>query len=166
MIHHHTRRLFAAAVGALLLPGLLTACSSGSDAPTGRESGDTVTSSRLGSCMRDKGYDYEDPKAGASSEQLKVPDGVDATKYQEDLLTCSGAGSGAGAGEAEGAAPAPVSAETRKQAVSCVRDHGFADYPDGEEDQRTYEPSDPRAFGDVEKTCWDEAFAAAGLETN
>ncbi|QWS32792.1 hypothetical protein [Curtobacterium aetherium] len=89
-------RASAAIVCALTVPMVLTACGGGEPTST------TTTSSRdgrpapgeVGTCMREKGYDFDD--SDAVSDDFAAPAGVDGTQWAQDLLACSGAEDPAG----------------------------------------------------------------------
>lgn len=162
-----TRSLIAIAAAVVLLPGLLAACSS--NAP------DTVDTKAPGSkgattasCMRDKGYEMDDPTAGgAGGTAFSVPEGVDKDQYMADLQKCMGSESSSGAaGSGEsgsgGAKSLPGGEKMAKEAAKCIREHGFEDYPDDMEAAGGYEPDDEDAFADVSKQCNDEAFGTSG----
>jgi len=153
-----TRRptLIAVAAAVLLLPGLLTACSSGSDDSTTTGAAPTPASERageVGSCMRDKGYDFDDSALTGGDFTIAPPDGVDPQQYAQDLGTCSG-NPDTGAGDAADAAPAPEELAF----ASCIRGNGFDDYPDGQQARSQYHPADAAAFAQVETTCATKAF--------
>lgn len=148
------RALIAVAAAVVLLPGLLTACSgSPENDPTGSPSAKVAS---LGDCMREKGYDMPDPKTGSDTMQLSAPDGVDEDQYGADLGKCLDADGGAG--EAGGAKPAggPEAAEI----AGCIREEGFADYPDDQDGQSKYQPDDEQAFQQVSNQCAEQAFGS------
>ncbi|WIB78061.1 hypothetical protein DEJ28_02890 [Curtobacterium sp. MCPF17_002] len=160
------RRLLSAAAVVVLLPGLLAACSSGSPesdpskAAAGKDKGDSVSE-----CMRGKGYDMDDAAGTGSgnSMQLSVPDGVDKEQWSADFEKCMGPVSGAGdSGGATDAKPGPGQAKKEKKFLQCVRENGFADYPDDPDARGTYQPDDENAFHDVMDTCDREAFGTSG----
>jgi hypothetical protein len=163
-----TRRLLTAAAVVVLLPGLLAACSSGTpktDATTAAGGKDKGVS--MAECMRGKGYDMDDTEATGSggSVQLSVPDGVDKDQWMADMKKCMGPVTGAGESGKSGvtdAKPGPGDAGKEKQYVKCIRDNGFADYPDDPASRGTYQPDDQDAFADVEETCTDKAFGTSG----
>jgi len=155
-----TRSLVALGAAALLLPGLLAACSGGGPgADSTPDAGTAAKGSALASCMRDRGYDMQDPDGG-SSAQISTPDGVDEEQYRADLKDCVGDGSGAG--DAQMAKPMPGAAEKLHEEAACIRDGGFSDYPDDQEAMATYRPADQDAFEEVAKACSDEVFGATG----
>lgn len=157
-----TRRptLIAVAAAVLLLPGLLTACSSGSgsgsdDSPT-TGAVPTPASQRageVGSCMRDKGYDFDDSALTGGDFTLAAPEGVDPQQYAQDLGTCSG-NPDTGGVDVSNVPPGPEDLAFAK----CIRDNGFDDYPDGAQARRGYHPSDESAFSRVETSCFTEAY--------
>jgi len=157
-----TRRptLIAVTAAVLLLPGLLTACSSGSgpgsdDSPT-TGAVPTPASQRageVGSCMRDKGYDFDDSALTGGDFTLAAPEGVDPQQYAQDLGTCSG-NPDTGGVDVSNVPPGPEDLAFAK----CIRDNGFDDYPDGAQARRGYHPSDESAFSQVETSCFTEAY--------
>ena len=156
-----TRRptLIAAAAAVLLFPGLLTGCSSqtgDSGADRGAGGAPTAATERageIGSCMREKGYAFDDSELSGGGVDLAPPEGVDAQQYIQDLGTCSGVET-SGAGSGAGASQTP-----EELAFSgCIRDNGFDDYPDGQDARSKYHPADEAAFAEVETTCATEAY--------
>lgn len=143
----------AVAAAVVLLPGLLSACSGApsSDA-TDAASGKKDSGSSLSSCLRDKGYDV--PDAGSGMGTLSAPDGVDQEQWDTDFEKCMGEGKGAGLQ----VAPAqPIgSPEQLKQVAKCIRDKGFEDYPDGQDEQASYKADDEQAFTDASTTCFND----------
>lgn len=157
-----TRSLVAVAAALVLLPGLLAACSSGT--PKAEETSGTKSGSgsSLASCMRDKGYDMEDPSAKSRVQTLSAPDGVDKEQWTKDFEQCLGGEEGAGEGGFAAAKPMPGSEEKMREAAKCIRDGGFSDYPDGPEAQAKYKADDEDAFEDVARKCDEQAFGKGG----
>lgn len=147
-------KTIALVAGLLLLPGLLVACAS--NAPTVHESasGAGQKGAATAECMRGKGYDMADPSE--KSETISVPEGVDQEQWSADLADCAGAGSGAGDG-VQTAKPMAGLEEKMQQSAKCIRENGFADYPDDEEGWMSYKPGDQATFDDVAKTCDEKA---------
>lgn len=155
-----TRSLIALGAAALLLPGLLAACSGGGPRDDGTpDAGAAAKGSALASCMRDKGYDMQDPDGGSTAE-IGTPDGVDGEQYRADLQDCVGDGSGAG--DAQAAKPAPGLADKQRESAACIRDGGFPDYPDDQDAKASYRPADQAAFDEVAKACDTKAFGDSG----
>jgi hypothetical protein len=160
-----SRTVVAVLAGILLVPGLLTACSStphDDSASSGVASRDGASKNsgavELASCMRDKGYDMEDPSSSGGI-QLSAPDGVDADQWHTDLVACTG--DGKGAGEERVAKPLPGMEDMARDMAECMRENGFADYPDDSGDQVAYQPSgDESTFDDVSQTCGEKAYAS------
>jgi hypothetical protein len=158
-----TTALIALAAAALL-PGLLTACSA--DPTNGSSSTSDTSGSGAGSgagvslteCLRGKGYDV--PDAGGGSQTLTAPDGVDEEQWNTDLAACTGDGKGAGESGFKPAEPVG-SPEQRRKIASCIREHGFADYPDDDDAQATYRADDQQAFQDASNTCLDDVLGGA-----
>lgn len=160
-----SRSAVAVLAGLLLLPGLLTACSStpSSDSTSADGASKNSGAVELASCMRDKGYDMEDPSAGAVN--LSPPDGVDADQWRSDLVACTG--DGKAPGEANVAKPMPGMEDMARAMAECMRDNGFSDYPDDQGDQVSYTPSeDASTFADVEQTCGEKAYASMQKPSN
>lgn len=148
-------KTIALVAGLVLLPGLLVACAS--NAPTVHESASNAGQKgmTIAECMRGKGYDMADPSG--KSETISVPKGVDQDQWSADLAECAGTGAGAG----DGVQPAkPMAGKEKKmqQAAKCIRENGFADYPDDEDGWMSYTPGDQATFDDVAKTCDEKAF--------
>ncbi|WP_413602931.1 hypothetical protein [Curtobacterium sp. Curtsp57] len=161
-----SRSAVAVLAGLLLLPALLTACSSTPDTGSAPRAGDSGNSGavELASCMRDKGYDMEDPSSSGGL-QLSPPDGVDADQWRSDLVACTG--DGKAPGEANVAKPMPGMEDMARAMAECMRDNGFSDYPDDQGDQASYTPSgDASTFADVEQTCGEKAYASMQKPSN
>jgi hypothetical protein len=156
-----TRSLVTVAAAVVLLPGLLAACSSGSPTTEETSGAKSGSGSSLASCMRDKGYDMEDPSSGSRVQTLSAPDGVDKEQWQQDLNTCLSDEGGAGEGGFKAAAPAGSDEQMRKMA-QCIRDGGFSDFPDGEDAIGAYKPDDESAFDDVTSKCGEKIFGKGG----
>ncbi|WP_144710021.1 hypothetical protein [Curtobacterium pusillum] len=150
-----TRTLVALAT-LLLLPGALTACSGGTPddhetKPAGAGAGATTAS-----CMRDKGYDMDDPSTSDGGMKVSIPDGVDKEQWQEDMDACLGDDGGAGGSGM--AKPAPGVDAKSGQVAKCIRDAGFSDYPDDMDARSKYRAADQDAFETAAQECSDEAF--------
>jgi len=157
-----TNTLIAVAAAVVLLPGLLAACSAApssdsTDKASGTGKGSGVS---MSSCMRDKGYDMPDPDSGSRVQTLSAPDGVDEEQWNADLQTCMG-GEG-GAGDGFKAAKPAGSPEQLQQIAKCIRDNGFSDYPDDEQGQMSYKPSDADAMQKASQKCFDEVIGSGG----
>jgi hypothetical protein len=97
-----TRRTTAALLGAVTLVALLGGCSGnpteaktagppgswGTAGESGTTSTDRPAPGVIGSCMRGKGYDFDD--SDAVSDEFAAPAGVDGEQWAADLLRCSG----------------------------------------------------------------------------
>ncbi|WIE65351.1 hypothetical protein DEI99_002135 [Curtobacterium sp. MCLR17_036] len=155
-----TRSLLAtAAVAVVLLPGLLAGCSSAEDTDAdGPTVGSAQKGASLAECMRGKGYEMADPASNGGTVEFGLPDGADPEQYQSDLKACLG--DGEGAGDATAAKPMPGFEEKMQQAAACLRERGFADYPDDQEGQRAYRPEDPTAFDEAARACNEEALGS------
>lgn len=153
-------RLVALATAALLLPTILTACSTA--APTDDKTRAGGGANGVAACMRDKGYDMQDQSSSASSAQVSVPDGVDAETWKRDLASCVGSGEGFRAGDAKPAEQAPGARQKSLESAKCLRDAGFTDYPDDEAHQAEYQPDDDAAFTEAAKACDEKVFGSGG----
>jgi hypothetical protein len=152
-----TRTTVTLLAGVLLLPGLLTACSSAPDTSNASDGPTNAGAAALAECMRDKGYDMEDPSSGGL--KLSPPDGVDADQWREAIVDCTGTGDGAG--EAAPAKPMPGGEDTARAIGECMREAGYEDFPDDLESQASYTPSgDTTAFDGDQKTCADKVTSS------
>ncbi len=156
-----TTTIVAVAAAVVLLPGLLAGCSGApsTDSTDTASGGGKGAGASLASCMRDHGYDMPDPSSGGSTLSLSAPDGIDDEQWKADLQECMG---DAGAGEGFQAAKPAGTPEQRKQIAECIRENGFADYPDGDDAMSTYRPDDQDAFQDASSTCFDEVLGKGG----
>lgn len=153
----NTAALTVAAV-LTLLPGLAGCSGTTPESAPSTRGAATGTSggASLASCLRDEGYDVPDPSANDRVHTVDKPDGVDEEQWHADLEQClQGTGAGGAAGEA-GSAGSP---EQLRAASECIREHGFADYPDSGDAQREYEAADEDTFAEVSEQCVREAFA-------
>lgn len=150
-----TKTLIAVAAAVVLLPGLLAGCSGApSSDSTDRASGSKGSGASLSSCMRDKGYDMPDPSSGGDTLSLSAPDGVDTEQWSADFDKCM---DDSGAGDVQAAKPMG-NPEQLQQIAKCIRENGFADYPDDQEGQMAYKPSDGDALQEASGKCFDEVF--------
>lgn len=152
-----TGRLSTVLATVLLAAGALTACSSGSAGPdtagstTSAEDRAREQSLANAKCLRDKGYDVSDEEI--TSGHFSIPDGADPDEYLKADEECSA--EDRGAGDAQGpATPFGFGPEV----ATCLRDAGFADYPDEPASQGEYVPQDEDAF----VTALDECVAEHG----
>ncbi len=148
--------MLSAVATVLLVPTLLTACSSspdGADAPTAN---DGQVGLALASCMRDHGYDFADPDSGAPA-QLSVPEGVDPDAYQADLKECLASGPVADSGAK--AQQLPGAAERERAYGECIVEAGFDDFPDDSAEWADYVPADQGAFDAASDACGAEIFS-------
>ncbi|WP_144756410.1 hypothetical protein [Curtobacterium pusillum] len=152
-----TRTTVSVLAGVLLLPGLLAACSSAPDTSNASDGPANAGAAALAECMRDKGYDMEDPSSGGL--KLSPPDGVDADQWREALVGCTGKGSGAG--EAAPAQALPGGEDMARAIGECMRKAGYEDFPDDLKSQASYTPSgDTTAFDRDQVTCAEEASSS------
>lgn len=151
--------VIATVTAVLLLPALLTACSGpppGADEATASAAASSDDHGReIAECMRGKGYDMDDPQG--DSLKLAPPAGADLDQWQRDLDAClPSSGPGAVPGAAQ---PLPGEEEAQREYASCVREHGFEDFPDGQAEQRDYHPADAATFEGISATCSEDAYA-------
>jgi len=146
-----TRFAFALAGASLLVPGLLAGCSAaGSDSPDGSSSGDSRSASaQMGQCLRDKGYDVDDPDF-SKGIAVVPPSGADSEAYNDDFTTCA---EGIGGELADFGTDDPAETAAWQKAnlkvAQCVRDKGIEDFPDPVDgvfsQGLSTDPSDPTA---------------------
>lgn len=145
----------------LLVPALLAGCSGGSgEAASGSSPSSSAgrpNAATVGDCLRKKGYDISDDELGIGKKtaQISVPEGVDVDQWLADSAVCTGTTAGAG----EPAKPFPGTEKIDREAAACIREHGFADYPDDLDAKASYHPADEDTFNTVAKQCDDAAFA-------
>ena len=133
MTHITPRRLrvvLATALLACTLPLGLAACSTSSTSSDGADTAADATSgigAQWGSCMRDAGFDVEDPDDQTVASGITKPlPGVDEQAFSTASATCA---------EQAGVEPAS-SADHQKwerqydQVASCIRDNGYEDFPE------------------------------------
>lgn len=127
MTTRNTVTTVLAAALLLVAPLSLTACS-GPTPADGATAADTARGigAKWGACMRDAGFDVEDPSdAQVSSGVVSAPQGADQQAFQRQAATCS---------EQQGVERQDSSEQQKwareyEQVASCIRDHGFEDYP-------------------------------------
>lgn len=143
MKHTNTRRL-RGTLGSLALlaalPLLLVACSGQSDTDTAPRA-DAGTGAKWGACMRDAGFDVQDPDdASVRAGLSQAPSGADQDAFAKAAASCA---------QRAGVEPAD-SADTQKwereyaQVASCVRDD-YSDFPEQEPGGFTVDDSYPHA---------------------
>lgn len=147
----------------LLAAGALTACSSGSDAPdaaggtTSAEGSQREKQLANAKCLRDKGYDVADEQF--TSGNFSIPEGADPDEYLKADEECSA--KNRSAGDAQG----PATPFGFGPAVAaCLRDSGFADYPDDPGAQGEYVPHDGDGFDAALDKCVTEHGDGAGVQ--
>lgn len=124
-----TRR--AAVLGAVALIGatLLGGCSTAPHEESGGTAADgpTTVAAKWGACMRDAGFPVDDPSEEAlRSGVTSAPQGVDQERFAEAADTCA---QQAGVERADGAAE-DEHARQYEAVGSCIRDHGYPDFPE------------------------------------
>lgn len=152
------------AAGALLLPTLLAGCATSDSSPTTgtASAGSSSASAQLGQCLRDAGYDVDDPDL-SKGVVVAVPAGADPEEYSAAFAECRAAlpeSQGGGASNQKASPDELAEAQAANLAVAeCVREKGFDDFPDpvdGEFPRENWSTSggDPRQ--DAFFACSDE----------
>ncbi|MDM7892010.1 hypothetical protein [Curtobacterium caseinilyticum] len=148
----------------VVLPAVLAGCATAApDTSTSTPASvhDAAASASFTACLREQGFDVEDPTGtAAGSEQVTIPDGADPAAYGRAVEEC--AARSAPDGAAEPAEEFRPSARQREAFGTCMRERGLPDFPDDEHGQQTYVPSDEGAFLDSSAACSEEAY---GLRT-
>lgn len=105
----------------------LSACS-GAGSPSAADTQSTSgIGARWGACMRDAGFDVEDPADDmVASGTVTIPQGVDQGRYEEEAASCS---------DRVGVQRADTSEEQKwarqySQVADCIREHGYDDFPE------------------------------------
>ncbi len=145
----------------LLASVLLVGCS-GTAGSTSRPSDPSARADAgvaIAECMRGKGHEYEDPAQGDTAE-VAIPDGVDAAAYSRDLDACIAEHGDHSAGDAQ---EAPDAREKAVESAQCIRERGFPDFPDDQDGQRRYRPSDQQIFDSAAKACDEEVYGKDGF---
>lgn len=127
----------AALLGAalLLVAPVLAACSTAADDPTagassGAQGSTSSASAQLGSCLRDAGFDVDDPDLSRGMV-IAPPAGVDIDAYVTAFTDCR-----AELPADQGGQPAPSAddlaalQEANLEVARCVREKGFTDFAD------------------------------------
>jgi hypothetical protein len=151
----------------LLAAPVLAACSTAGDGPTaGASSGATGSTSsasaQLGSCLRDAGFDVDDPDL-SRGVVVAPPRGVDVDEYVAAFDACRAelpADQGGGPGPSEEDLAALQ--EANLEVARCVREKGFTDFADpvdGVFPSGASVSTDTTALG-----AQDEAFLACDAE--
>lgn len=151
--------LLGAAVVAVTLPLALASCSSdtttGSTADTASERS-TGIGADWGSCMRDAGFDVQDPSDDeVRSGALRAPSGTDEQGFVEAGGACSKELGISGTSEAD----KQKWERQNVQVASCIRDHGYPDFEgqdNGVLDFSTYERSQEPEFQEAVESCLQE----------
>lgn len=151
-----TRTAIATVLLALALPITLSACSAGeADAAGGDAQQSTGIGAKWGSCMRDAGFDVQDPpdeqlESGAVTQR----EGVDEQAWNTASNRCSAT---AGVQRAD-TAQQQKWARQYAQVASCIRDNGYEDYPEQPEgsigvDPETYPRAAEPQFDETFRKC-------------
>ncbi|ROS57910.1 hypothetical protein EDF38_2640 [Frigoribacterium sp. PhB160] len=125
------RAVPALLAASVLLPGLLTACSSpaADEAASGATASDAAT---VGQCVRDAGYDVVDDDFG-NSALVRLPDAIEPETDEADAFfsvvsDCHDAAGSASPRLSEGEKDA--FAQKLVEMAQCLRDEGFENVPD------------------------------------
>jgi len=152
-----------------LLPALLAGCSTaeGSGPSSSPAAGGSASASaQLGQCLRDAGYDVDDPDLGKGMV-VAVPEGADPERYGEDFDTCRAQLPEAEGGGSQKASDAEVAQWQAAQlkVAECVREKGFEDFPDpvdGDFPDQQWSTSDPSPEQEALFACSAEVGPNAG----
>jgi hypothetical protein len=151
----------------LLVAPVLAACSTAADDPTagassGAQGSSSSASAQLGSCLRDAGFDVDDPDL-SRGVVVAPPAGVDIDAYVTAFTDCR-----AELPADQGGQPAPSAddlaalQEANLEVARCVREKGFTDFADpvdGVFPSGASMSTDTTALG-----AQDEAFLACDAE--
>ena len=151
----------------LLVAPVLAACSTAADDPTtgassGAQGSSSSASAQLGSCLRDAGFDVDDPDLSRGMV-IAPPAGVDIDAYVTAFTDCR-----AELPADQGGQPAPSAddlaalQEANLEVARCVREKGFTDFADpvdGVFPSGASMSTDTTALG-----AQDEAFLACDAE--
>ena len=122
-----TRTAIATLVLAVTLPLALASCSTDS-APTATDAAAGVGAT-WGDCVRDAGFDVQDPPDDMLERgTITMPEGVDQQSWDQAASKCSAL---AGVERAD-TADQQKWARQYDQVASCIRDHGYDDFPEQE----------------------------------
>lgn len=146
------RTRFAALAVACSLSFGLAACSGGAAADTVAET-KTGSGAVYGSCMRDAGFDVEDPDdASLESGVVRAPEGADREAFEKAMDAC---GKQAGV-EGSSVAEQQKWARDATKVASCIRENGYPDFPEqkpGMIDAMGYERSGEAGFEKAARAC-------------
>ena len=152
------KTVLTAMAAVVLLPGLLSACSSGGSSDQRQDTGSALSSEGgVTSCLRDKGYDMPAPSSNSQMLNLEAPKGVDSQQWDTDLKACMG--DSGSAGESGFKQDHQLPADAIASIASCIRENGFEDYPDDQDAQNSYQPGDQDTFQKVSQSCGNEVLA-------
>ncbi|WP_420363638.1 hypothetical protein AABM26_04690 [Curtobacterium aetherium] len=151
-----TKHLLAAVALAAALPFTLVACSQGSpDAASTSASSDGI-GARWGSCMRDAGFEVQDPDDDAlRSGTVTSPQGADQEAFTTAAQTCSKQVGVTGADSAQ----KQEWARQYEAVAACVRENGYPDFPeqpDGGINFGDYARAGEPKFQEVADRCLEE----------
>ncbi len=130
---HRARLTLALAATALVAPALLAGCApKASGDPDAASTGvSSSESAELGRCLRDAGYDVDDPDL-SQGIIVAPPDGADQDAYSDAFFQCAEevGGSLAAADEPPSADEIATLQKANLKVAACVREKGFEDFPD------------------------------------
>lgn len=157
----------AVAALVLLTPALLAGCASGADTASGGASTPAAdarsASAQLGACLRDAGYDVEDPDL-SQGVVVAGPKGSDPDAYAQAYSTCAATlpGEYGEIGQAPDADEVAAYQEAGLKVAQCVRDKGFSDFADPVDGE--FAPGRTGPEGDAEVQAVDACWAQFGTD--
>ncbi|MBF9128742.1 hypothetical protein I0C86_07035 [Plantactinospora sp. S1510] len=111
-------------------PSVASVSPGGTNSRTGGTDDNEPSPLKFSQCMRDQGFTwYPDPDAGGNLSASE-PEGLDRAKYQQAQQTCEVY---APWGSGNSNKKSPEDLEKLRQMSQCMRDHGFATFPDPDE---------------------------------
>lgn len=149
-----TRTGIAAAF--LVLAGVLAGCSAAAPDPASSSSGPARSSAAhaVASCMRDAGYDVTD------DDYRFFPTDGDIHDRQDVLDECTKEHDPETARQAEEAQNDPEYLAIQVKVGKCMREAGYADFPDTAREADAYSPpAGDSAFNGVRAKCFERAGA-------
>ncbi|WP_146249085.1 MULTISPECIES: hypothetical protein [unclassified Curtobacterium] len=113
---------------ALAVSVVLSGCSDAPGSSSSRGGSSSVGASAWGSCMRDAGFDIEDPsEAEWSSGVVRAPSGVDGDAFQRASASCRGDDAPRASDEQKA-----IWDQELRDFSACMREHGLDDFPEPE----------------------------------
>jgi hypothetical protein len=106
-------------------------------------------------CMREQGVDMPDPERDGEAINMRVPEGTSKEKVEAATEKCRQYLPNGGVPEKAD----PEQLERARQASQCIREHGFPNFPDPDENggiridgDEGFDPTDPE-LKKAEKAC-------------